>query len=158
MKKIMLICAALTLFGFTTTKAQAVLDKIDRASDKVDKAGNTVDKAGNTADKTKSTGDKILGFFGKKKKDSSQTTETKTIIKISGVTFSALSGINEDVKKDKNVTGTKMKFNSAGSSILVEHTGTTDDLLKVLQKASPNVFGEKNIESLEDGEIAVKVK
>jgi hypothetical protein len=93
-----------------------------------------------------------------KKKDSSETTEVKTNIKISGVTFATLSSINENIKKNKCVSGTKMKFNSAGSSITVQHTGSTDDLLKILQKSSPDVFGEKNMESLEDGEIAVKIK
>jgi hypothetical protein len=149
MKKITIICAAVILFGTSAAKAQAVLDKIDNASNKVDRAGST-------ADKTKSTGDKILGFFGKKK--STETTETKTNIKISGGTFALLSAVNENIKKNKCVTGTKMKFNSAGSSITVQHTGSTDDLLKILQKASPDLFGEKNMESLEDGEIAVKIK
>jgi hypothetical protein len=51
-----------------------------------------------------------------------------------------------------------MKYSAAGSSIMVKHTGTTDDLLKLLQKSSPDLFGEKNIESLEEGEIAVKLK
>lgn len=139
------------LLGFTAAKGQAVLDKIDNASSKVDRVGST-------ADKTKSTGDKILGFFGKKKKDNAESAEAKTNIKISGCTFAQLSSVNENIKKNKCVTGTKMKFNSTVSSIAVQHTGTTDDLLKILQKASPDLFGEKNIESLEDGEIAVKIK
>jgi hypothetical protein len=151
MKKITMICATLILFCLTTAKAQAVLDKIDNASNKVDRAGNT-------ADKTKSTGDKILAFFGKKKKDSAESTEAKTNIKIAGATFALLSSLNENIKKNKCVTGTKMKYSTAGSSITVLHTGTTDDLLKLLQKSSPDLFGEKNIESLEDGEIAVKLK
>ena len=144
-------CAAIILFGFTTTQAQSVLDKIDNASNKADRANNSANRA-------KSTGDKILGLFGKKKDDGTAAV-TKTTIKITGVTFASLKSINDKVQSCKGVTGTKMKFSSAGSSsITVQHSGTTDNLLKVLQKTSPDTFGEKNIEGLDDGEISVKIK
>jgi len=151
MKKIITAGVAIMVFGFTATKAQGVLDKIDRASDKVNHAGNT-------ADKTKSTGDKIMGFFGKKKKASTENSG-KTNIKITGGTFATLKGINDKLQNVKGIESTKMKFSTAGnSSIIVQHAGSSDDLLKILQKASPDVFAEKNIEGLDDGEIAVKIK
>lgn len=149
MKKIMIICAGLLLFGFTTTRAQAVLDKIDRATDKADRAGHT-------ADRTKSTGDKILGFFGKKKDGAAS--ETKTTVKISGVDFATLRSINDKLQAAKGIESTKMKYSASGSSITLQHSGSTSDILKTLQKASPEVFAEKNIDGMDDGEISVKLK
>jgi hypothetical protein len=149
MKKIMIICAGLLLFGFTTTRAQAVLDKIDRATDKADRAGHT-------ADRTKSTGDKILGFFGKKKDGSSSA--TKTTVKISGVDFATLRSINDKLQAAKGIESTKIKYSASGSSITLQHSGSTSDILKTLQKASPEVFAEKNIEGMDDGEISIKLK
>jgi hypothetical protein len=149
MKKIMIICAGLMLFGISTTRAQAILDKIDRATDKADRAGHT-------ADRTKSTGDKILGFFGKKKGDSSS--ETKTTVKFSGVDFATLKNINEKLQSAKGIESTKMKFSGSGSSITLHHAGSTSDILKTLQKASPEVFAEKNIDGMDDGEISIKLK
>ena len=149
MKKIMIICAGLILFGFTTTRAQAVLDKMDRANDKADRAGHT-------ADKTKSTGDKILGFFGKKKNGSSS--ETKTTVKISGVDFATLRSINDKLQAAKGIESTKMKYGASGSSITLQHSGSTSDILKTLQKASPEVFAEKNVDGMDDGEISIKLK
>lgn len=151
MKKITMICAAMILSGYTATKAQAVLDKIDRVSGQADRANNT-------AGRTKTTGDKIMGFFGKKNKDGTEAAGTKTTIKITGATLATLTGINTKIQNIKGVTGSKMKFSSSGgSSITVQHAGTTDELLKSLQKTSPDVFKEKNIEGLDDGEITVKI-
>lgn len=145
----MIICAGLMLFGSTLTRAQAILDKIDRATDKADRAGRT-------ADRTKGTGDKILGLLGKKKGGASS--ETKTTVKLSGVNFAALKSINEKLQGAKGISSTKMKYNASGSSIVLQHTGSTSDILKTLQKASPDVFAEKNIDGMDDGEISVKLK
>ncbi|MFW0717411.1 hypothetical protein [Pedobacter sp. N23S346] len=148
MKKIMIICAGLMIFGTTLTKAQAILDKIDRASDRADRAGRT-------ADRTKSTGDKILGLLGKKKDGSSIT---KTTVKLSGVDFATLKNINEKLQGAKGIESTKMKFSSSGSSLMLQHSGSTPDILKTLQKAAPQIFAEKNIDGMDDGEISVKLK
>ena len=150
MKKITIICLGLIIFSFTTTRAQAILDKIDRATDRADRAGNT-------ADRTKNTGDKILGFFGKKKKDGSAS-DTKTVVKLSGVDFSTLKSINEKLQAAKGIQSTKMKYSASGSSIVLQHTGSTSDILKSLQKVAPSVFAEKNIDGMDDGEISVKLK
>ncbi|WP_345949180.1 hypothetical protein ABDD95_20250 [Mucilaginibacter sp. PAMB04274] len=149
MKKIAIICTALLLFGFTETKAQGILDKIDRASDKADRAGRT-------ADKTKNTGDKILGFFGKKKDGASSG--TKTTVKISGVDFAGLKTLNEKLQSAKGIESTKMKYSASGSSITLYHAGSTTDILKSLQKSAPDIFAEKNIDGMDDGEISIKLK
>ncbi|MCJ8209769.1 hypothetical protein MUY27_08610 [Mucilaginibacter sp. RS28] len=147
MKKIMIICAGLLFSGTTLTKAQAILDKMDRAADKADHAGRT-------ADRTKSTGDKILSFFGKKKDG---TSTEKTTVKLSGVSFSTLKAINDKLQSAKGIESTKMKYGASGSSIVLQHAGSTSDILKVLQKAAPDVFAEKNIDGMDDGEISVKL-
>lgn len=149
MKKIMFMCTALILFSFTTTRAQAVLDKIDNATDKADRAGRT-------ADRTKNTGDKIIGLLGKKKDGAGS--ETRTTVKLSGVDFATLKNINDKLQAAKGIKSTKMKYSASGSSITLFHTGSTSDILKSLQKASPDVFAEKNINGMDDGEISIKLK
>nr|WP_315424461.1 hypothetical protein [uncultured Pedobacter sp.] len=149
MKKIMIICAGLMLFSSTLTKAQAILDRIDRASDRADRAGRT-------ADRTKTTGDKIMGLFGKKKDGTSSG--TRTTVKLNGVDFAALKNLNDKLQGVKGIESTKMKYSTSGSSITLQHAGTTSDILKALQKASPVIFAEKNIDGMDDGEISVKLK
>lgn len=139
------------LFGVASADAQGILDKIDRTLDKADKAGNQADRAGKT-------GSKLGSFFGKKKGATEASAETKTIVNINGVDFATLKSINEKVENTKGVASTKMKFSASGSTISLQHSGTTDDLLKALQKTNPEVFAEKNIEALEDGQISIKVK
>jgi len=152
MKKTGIICFAILLFGLTSANAQGILDKIDRTLNKADRAANT-------ADRSSQMGSKIGSLFGKKKGSSDvAAAETKTTIKLSGVNFTTLKSINDNVQASKGVESTKMKFNASGSTITVQHAGSTEDLLKTLQKASPAVFAEKNLESLDDGEISVKVK
>lgn len=145
----MFICAGLMLFGSTLTKAQAILDKIDRVSDRADRAGRT-------ADRSKTTGDKIMGLFGKKKDGASSG--TRTTVKLSGVDFAALKSLNDKLQGVKGIESTKMKYSTSGSSITLQHAGTTSDILKALQKASPQIFAEKNIDGMDDGEISVKLK
>lgn len=147
----MITFAAILVLGCTASKAQGILDKIENTNDKINRAGNT-------ADRTKTTGDKIMGLFGKKKKDVNETAENKTLIKVAGATLSTLKSINEKVAKSKGVSATKMKFSAAGSSITVQHSGSTDDLLKALQKSPAGFFEEKNIEGLDEGEISLKIK
>ncbi len=151
MKKFGIICFAMMLFGIASANAQGVLDKIDRAINKADRAGNAADRAGKT-------GSKLSNLFGKKKGAEDAGTETKTTVNISGVDFVTLKSINEKIESTKGVASSKMKFSTSGSTLSLQHSGTTDDLLKALQKTNPGVFGEKNIEALEDGQISVRVK
>lgn len=147
----MIICTAISIFGYMTANAQEIIDKIDRTNSKVNKAGST-------ADRTKKTGEKIIGLFAKRKEGNTAASETKTTIKITGTTLTTLKKINEKVENSKSVISTKMKFSSSSSSITVQHTGNTDDLLTILQKSAPDIFIEKNIESFDDGEILLKIK
>lgn len=153
MKKIWIICLAVTLLGIKAASAQTLLDRIDRTL-------NNADRAANAADRTSQTGSKIGGIFGKKKKSADAPAEkgNQTTIKISGVTYASLKTLNDAVSASKNVNSTKMKFASSGSSIIVDHNGDTEALLKTLQKSSPSVFAEKNIDGVEDGKIEIKLK
>ncbi|RNL56496.1 hypothetical protein [Pedobacter jejuensis] len=151
MKKTWITCFAFILLGITSANAQGILDKIDRTLNKADRAANTADRTNNTAGK-------IGGMFGKKKSASGDKSDNTTLIKLSGVTFASLKTINANVQASKGVENTKMKFSSSGSTITVQHAGTTEDLLKSLQKSSPSTFVEKNIDGLDEGEISVKIK
>ncbi|WP_316776706.1 hypothetical protein [Pedobacter antarcticus] len=150
MKKFGIICFTIMLFGITSANAQGILDKIDRTINGADRAGNTADRAGKT-------GGKFSKLFGKKKGAEETGAENKTTVNISGVDFATLKSINEKIEATKGVASSKMKFSTSGSTISFQHSGTTADLLKAFQKTNPEVFGEKNIEALEDGQISVKV-
>lgn len=153
MKIIPMMCFALMVFGGTSLKAQGVFDKIDKALSKVDKASNA-------ADRTKGTGDKLLGFFSKKKKtaDPAAPVTGGTTITLNGVDFMTLKAVNENIQKCAGVESTKIKYSAAGSTIDVQHTGSSEELLKLIQKsAAKDTFADKNLEGLEDGKIAVTV-
>lgn len=149
MKKTLIIYFALLILGITAANAQGLLDKIDNVLKKADRAATSTDNAGKT-------GSKVASLFGKKK--TAEASLTKTTVKITGADFAMLKGINEKLQSSKEIGSTKMKFSSSGSTIMVEHEGTTEELFKVLQKADPTAFSEKNIEGMDDGEISVKLK
>lgn len=152
MKIISMMCLALLLTGSASLKAQGVFDKIDKALGKVDKASNT-------ADRTKGTGDKLLGFFSKKQKAGDAIkAENATIITISGIDFATLKTLSENIQKCKGVESSKIKYNSVSSTVQIQHAGTSEDLLKLLQKSdSKDVFEDKNLEGLEEGAIALRL-
>ncbi|KQC00871.1 hypothetical protein [Pedobacter sp. Hv1] len=151
MKKIALICFAILVFGGTSVNAQGVLDKIENILNKADRATNTADKAAKT-------GQKATNLLAKKKGTEAEVAETKTTLKLTGVNFAALKELNEKLLIAKGVESTKMKFSATGSTILLQHVGSTEDLLKILQKTNPTIFADKNIDGMDDGEISVKVK
>lgn len=151
MKTLLMMCVTLIVFSGTSLKAQGIFDKIDKALSKVDKATNA-------ADKTKGTSDKLFGFLSKKKKTTDTKTEESmsTTITISGVDFGTLKALNENIQKCTGVEATKIKYNATGSTIDVQHTGSSEDLLKLIQKSnSKDLFADKNLEGLEEGKIAV---
>lgn len=165
MKKIAIAGIAL-LVCTASANAQKLLDKIESTLNKAERASNT-------ADRTTKTGNKLAGLFGKKKNAVAATTttaaapvatatnvvtEVKTIIKISGINFANLKSVSDKMQASKGVKSTKMTFSTTLSSITVQHTGTTEELLAALQKNIPDVFAEKNIEGLSEGEILIKVK
>ncbi|WP_157263015.1 hypothetical protein [Pedobacter steynii] len=152
MKIIPMMCFALMVFCSTSLKAQSVFDKIDKALGKVDKAANA-------ADRTKGTGDKLFGFLSKKKKTTDpESTGATTVITLTGIDFSTLKTLNENIQKCTGVESTKIKYNAAGSTIDVQHSGSSEDLLKLIQKSgSKDILADKNLEGLEDGKIAVNL-
>lgn len=152
MKTISMMCLALLFTGTTSLKAQSVFDKIDKALGKVDKAANT-------ADRTKGTSDKLLGFLSKKQKNEEVAKgETSTVISITGIDFSTLKTLSENIQKCKGVESAKIKYNATLSTVQVQHAGSSEDLLKLMQKSdAKEVFDDKNLEGLEDGKIALKL-
>lgn len=151
MKNISMMCVAFLIFGSASVKAQNVFDKIDNALNKVDKASNTAGKAGGT-------GDKLLGFFSKKKKTGDAAAQSSTVITINGIDFAALKVLNENIQKCKGVESTKIKYAANGSTVQVQHAGSSEDLLKLIQKSdAKDVFADKNLEGLEDGKIALNL-
>lgn len=158
MKKIVIAGAAGLLMAAVPAKAQKLLDKVESVLNKTERASNT-------AERTSKTGNKLAGLLGKKKNAAAAATpvvatvaEVKTTVKLTGVNFATLKSINDKMQASKGVKSTKMTFSSTASSITVQHTGSTEELLEALQKNLPDVFAEKNIEELSDGEISVKVK
>lgn len=163
MKKIAIAGIASLLICTAPAKAQKLLDKIESTLNKAERASNT-------ADRTTKTGGKLAGLFGKKKTAAAATTTTattpavpvvteiKTIVKITGINFANLKSVSDKMQASKGVKSTKMTFSPTASTITVQHTGTTEELLVALQKSIPDVFAEKNIAGLSDGEISIKVK
>lgn len=150
MKKIASLCFAILVFGVTSTQAQGVLDKIENILNKADRATKTADKAAKTG---QGAADLLA-----KKKGTSPAADSQTTIKLSGVSFAALKELNEKLQSAKGVESTKMKFSASGSTISLQHAGSTEDLLKTLQKTSPLIFADQYIEGMDDGEITVKLK
>ncbi|GEM_PF-802744 len=151
MRKILIICFAILVFGVSAANAQGVLDKIENILNKADRATNTADKAAKT-------GQKATSLLAKKKGTEAEVATTKTTLKLSGVNFAELKELNEKLQTAKGVESTKMKFSATGSTIFLQHAGSTEDLLKILQKTNPILFADKNIEGMDDGEIAIKPK
>eukprot|EP01133_Synstelium_polycarpum_P011813 gene11813-13774_t len=151
MKTITLMCFAIFIFGSTVSKAQNVFDKINATLNKVDKAANTADQA-------KGTGDKLFGFLSKKKKPGDPAAGNNTLITINGIDFSTLKTLNEHIQKCKGVESTKIKYAASGSTLQVQHAGSSEDLLKLIQKSdAKELFADKNLEGLEEGKIALNL-
>ena len=91
---------------------------------------------------------------GTKSRNSKQGT---TIVQINGIEFSRLKSFTENIKACAGVQSASMKYGSTTSSIEVQHTGTTEALLKLMEETSKDVFTEKDIESFEEGKILLKL-
>ena len=81
-----------------------------------------------------------------------------TTVSITGIDYATLKKFNESIQACGTVTETKMKFNSTASTIEVTHKESTDNLLKLMGETSKDIFSEKNIEGIEEGKIALKLK
>ncbi|MFD2148005.1 hypothetical protein [Mucilaginibacter antarcticus] len=81
-----------------------------------------------------------------------------TTVTVTGIDYATLKKFNESIQACGSVTETKMKFNSTSSTIDVTHKESTDNLLKLMSETSKDIFTDKNIEGIEDGKIALKLK
>ena len=81
-----------------------------------------------------------------------------TTVTVTGIDYATLKKFNESIQACGTVTETKMKFNSTASTIEVMHKESTDNLLKLMGETGKDIFSEKNIEGIEDGKIALKLK
>lgn len=145
MKKLLIFCFASMIIGATSVSAQGLLDKIERTL-------NTADRATNSAERANNTGKRVGALVGKKEGNSGNS----TTIHVKGVSFSTLKSINESVGAAKGVSSSKIKYSKSGSSIYVSHRGSTDDLLKALQRKAPSTFSDTKLEGMEDGNITIR--
>lgn len=141
----------------STIKAQSFLDKIDRAVSKVDNASNTADRASQT-------GGKVLSIFKRKNKNDSAKKEdasvslNKTVFTVVNGSLTSVKNLNSIIENIKGVSSTQMKFNANKSSIVINHSGSTEDLLEKIQAKAQSIFTDKNIEGFDEGSIEVKLK
>lgn len=149
-------------------------------------AVGSVDNAVGTANAAVETMGKLKGLFGKKKAKEAEAAAAAaaalaatnqaavnaaltatpalpagvkiTTVTVTGADFATLKKLDESIEACATVQDSKMKFNSTASTIEVTHKESTDDLLKLMQQTSKDIFTEKNVESLEDGKISLKLK
>lgn len=148
MKKIILLSILGLVISLSGAHAQSFFDKIDNIA-------NQVDKAAKSADKVSKTGSKVKSLLGSKK---GEEAVNQTVISVSGINLTALKNFNAIIESVKGVGSTEMKFNAAKSTIVVNHSGSTEDLLSAIQPKSAGIFTDDNIASFEEGLIEIKLK
>ncbi len=148
MKKIIILSILGLVISLSGVNAQSFFDKIDNIA-------NQVDKATKSADKVSKTGGKVMSLLGNKK---GEEAANQTLISVSGINLMSLKNFNAIIESVKGVNETQMKFNAAKSTIIVNHSGSTEDLLTAIQPKSTEIFTDENIASLEDGLIEIKLK
>lgn len=150
--------SGLCLLSVISTNGQTTLDKID----------NGLYKAGRVND----AGTKLKGLFKKKSEKekvaapsvqqapAEQTTSLSgskmTILTVTGIDYAKLKSLNENIKACTGVQTTDMKYGNP-STIRITHTGTTEDLMKLIGETSKDIFTDKNIEEFEEGKVTVKI-
>lgn len=115
---------------------------------------NAVNTAANASTQAKSLGSQVSTLFGKKPADGTVNT---TQISVKGAKFATLKKLNESIMECSGVQDSKMKFSSDVSTITVSHTGSTEKLLKSIQKKT-NMIADENIDNFDEGIIAVTLK
>ncbi len=165
-----------TIFYSTTINAQT---KVDALLAKGAVANSQLSNLGVKADSLKSNLGKLTSLFKKKDKapkEAAKTTEDSkanaaaptvttaavptnntTIFTVSGADFSTLQTLNEDIKACSGVQSTTYKFSHDASVITINHTGTTDDIFKLIQETCKSIFTSKNVEGVEEGKINIKL-
>ena len=167
MKKFMLLCVS-CLAIYTSITAQSTVDKT------VYKANEAILKAENA----KNTLDKLKGWLPKKKKKVEDTAVITPVpvkevpkldtsahvfgngtqVSVSGIDYSMLKKLNENILACEGVISTKLKFGVALSTIDVVHTGTTEKLLQLMEATSKDIFTSKQLQSMEEGKISIKIQ
>lgn len=164
MKSLILLTSVLFLFVLTSKAQNAVDNTVNKANNSISSvgtsatnAGNTATNAANTASQLKDVGSKLGIHLGKKHMASDDVVST-TEITVEGANYATLKKLDAAVKDCPGVQDCAMKFNSAGSTITVTHTGTTDALLAALQKKSPDMVKDNQIADVETGKIDLKLQ
>lgn len=187
MKTRITLLVAIIMISGSSVMAQGLLGKIVSGATKanetasgVNGAANSVNSAVNTAEQAAGAVSKISGLFGSKKKKEAEAAAAAvaaaatnaataaatalpagmkmTTVTVTGIDYATLKKFNESIQACGTVTETKMKFNSTASTIDVMHKESTDNLLKLMSETGKDIFTDKDIEGIEEGKIALKLK
>ncbi|HVV54053.1 MAG TPA: hypothetical protein VHC47_01940 [Mucilaginibacter sp.] len=185
MKRLLILTGALFLYAFasnaqviltpkngslapppktTAVKKQKNRFNYDKSVAKANTAAtNTNTHMSKTAELLSSTGKAAKGLVksvgslipGNKEKSSD---EKVTRVTIRGITFAKLDKLNKDIDRCRGVHESTMKFSSSKGVITVKHSGTTEKLLKQMEKKSKDIFTEDNVIASNEGSISIKLK
>jgi ABC-type transporter Mla subunit MlaD len=166
MKSLIFLTSVLFLFALTAAAQNKVDNAVNKANNSVNSvnasaananaaATNAVNTAANTAGQAKDIANKVNGLLGKKPADGGPA--NTTLISVKGANFATLKKLNESIMDCPGVQDSKMKFNSAESTITVIHAGSTSKLLKQIQKKT-TLISDDNINDFDEGKISVTLK
>jgi hypothetical protein len=179
--RITLIAAAIML-SCSSLMAQGLLGAIasgTNAANGAAGAAGSVSNAAGAVGQAAGAVNQLKGLFGGKKKKEAEAAAAAalqaantavanmpalpagvkvTTVTITGIDYATLKKFNESIQACGTVSETKMKFNSTASTIEVTHKESTDNLLKLMGETGKDIFSDKNIEGIEDGKIALKLK
>ncbi len=186
MKTRFTLLVAMIMIGGSSVMAQGLLGKIVSGAAKANETANGVNGAAGsvgsalgTAEQAAGAVNQLKGLFGGKKKKEAEAAAAAvaaaaanavaavpalpagmkiTTVTVTGIDYATLKKFNESIQACGSVTETKMKFNSTASTIDVTHKESTDNLLKLMSETGKDIFTDKNIEGIEDGKIALKLK
>lgn len=140
------------------------VDKVDNTVSQVNKANETLGKLKGLLPKKKNKtapadSSKINQAQQSKVNDSAEVSGLKTtMIKITGIDYTTLKKLYTNVQACEGVIEAKMKFGAEASSIEIKHTGTTEEILNLIQLTSSDIFTDNNITALEEGSVSLKLK
>lgn len=152
-----------------TVRINKVDQRINNANNSVNNANNSINHAASTATNAVNTAgnakNQIKDFThqvdslisNKNSIGATSGTANTTTINLKGANYARLKQLNEAILNCSAVQDSKIKFNSAESTITVTHTGSTTDLLKQIQKKSELVTDE-SIQDLDEGKISLQLK
>jgi len=188
MKTRITFIAAAIMLSYSSLMAQGLLGAIasgtnaaNGAAGGVSGAAGSVSNAAGAVGQAAGAVNTLKGMFGGKKKKEAEAAAAAaaalqaanaavastpalpagakvTTVSITGIDYATLKKFNESIQACGTVTETKMKFNSTASTIEVTHKESTDNLLKLMGETGKDIFSEKNIEGIEEGKIALKLK